>query len=224
MGAALLSFLAMAALALLGRAAAGGLALPDRTMRLLGWGGIALAGLLLLARQVTLAATLAGLSALLLIRTPASRGRQGAERASTARSEGLAMRLDHESGEIDGEVLAGSFAGRTLSGMSLEELMAFAAEIPEDDPDTARLLRAYLDRVHPDWRGEAGEEAPESAPRSGMTQAEALSLLGLEEGADRDAILAAHRRLMKRVHPDLGGSAALAAQINEAKDRLLAGL
>ena len=224
MGPALLSFLAMAALALLGRAAAGGLALPDRTMRLLGWGGVALAGLLLLARQATLAATLAGLSAALLIRTPAGRGGGGRQAASTARSEGLAMRLDHESGEMDGEVLAGGFAGRALSSMTLEELLAFAAEIPEDDPDTARLLRAYLDRVHPDWRGAAGGTPPESPPQGGMTRADALSLLGLEEGADRAAVLDAHRRLMKRVHPDLGGSAALAAQINEAKDRLLAEL
>ena len=75
MGAALLSFVAMAALALLGRAATGGLPLSDRAQRALGWGGLGVAALLLLALPAALAATLAGLAAVLLIRAgPAPRG------------------------------------------------------------------------------------------------------------------------------------------------------
>jgi len=56
---------------------------------------------------------------------------------------------------------------------------------------------------------------------SKMTQADALKVLGLNESADRDAIIEAHRQLMQKVHPDRGGSDDLAARINQAKDTLL---
>ena len=54
-------------------------------------------------------------------------------------------------------------------------------------------------------------------PRSPMTREEALRVLGLREGATRDAIISAHRALIKKVHPDHGGSDLLAQQVNEAK-------
>jgi len=49
----------------------------------------------------------------------------------------------------------------------------------------------------------------------------ARKLLGVPTGADRDEILAAHRRLVAKVHPDAGGSEGLAAEINAARDLLL---
>ena len=60
-----------------------------------------------------------------------------------------------------------------------------------------------------------------NVPASGMSRAEALSVLGLQEGASEEAIRAAHRRLMQQIHPDKGGSNYLAAKINQAKDVLL---
>lgn len=57
--------------------------------------------------------------------------------------------------------------------------------------------------------------------RPRMTRDEAYEVLGLTKGSSRDDIIAAHRRLMKKLHPDLGGSTALAARVNQARDILL---
>jgi DnaJ-domain-containing protein 1 len=56
----------------------------------------------------------------------------------------------------------------------------------------------------------------------GMGVSEAAAMLGVAEGADRQTIDAAYRRLMLRVHPDRGGAAGLAAQLNAARAAMLA--
>ncbi len=68
-----------------------------------------------------------------------------------------------------------------------------------------------------------GEDAQQdSQPTRGLSGLEeAYQVLGLEPGASAEAIKSAHRKLMKSVHPDAGGSAFLAARINQAKDLLL---
>ncbi|MCY4228281.1 MAG: hypothetical protein OXF20_11455 [Gammaproteobacteria bacterium] len=54
-----------------------------------------------------------------------------------------------------------------------------------------------------------------------MTQQEALEILGLNSGASKEEVIAAHKKLMQKIHPDKGGSSFLASQINQAKDTLL---
>ena len=137
--------------------------------------------------------------------------------ANSVETAFLSMTLHHDSGRMTGSVKAGQFAGRDLATLTLSELLALLQECQVADADSVALLEAWLDRAHPDWRAE-----PAAEPRSGaMTRAEALEILGLAEGADEDAIRAAHRRLMRSAHPDQGGSAWLAARINAARDFLL---
>jgi hypothetical protein len=137
--------------------------------------------------------------------------------ANSVETAFLSMTLHHDSGRMTGSVKAGQFSGRDLAALDLPELLTLLEECRATDPDSVALLEAWLDRTHPDWHAE-----PAAAPHSGtMTRAEALEILGLAEGADEDAIRAAHRRLMRSAHPDQGGSAWLAARINAARDLLL---
>jgi uncharacterized membrane protein len=65
--------------------------------------------------------------------------------------------------------------------------------------------------------------APAATAKEPMSAAEARSTLGVGADATTEEIQAAYRRLMERVHPDKGGAAGLAAQLNAARDRLLKG-
>jgi hypothetical protein len=135
----------------------------------------------------------------------------------------LTLTLDHDTGALDGRVLEGAFKGCTLADLALDDLLKLREEC-RADPQSVAVLEAYLDRVHgASWRPQAGAEETARADAGGgpMTREEAYLILGLEPGADEAAIRDAHRRLMKKLHPDQGGSNYLAAKINQAKDLLL---
>src|ERR1700749_552219 len=77
-------------------------------------------------------------------------------------------------------------------------------------------------RLWPAGKPDEPMEAPRQQPSPGkMSRAEALRVLGLQEGASDDDIRAAHRKLILQTHPDKGGSDYLPSKINEAKDVLL---
>ena len=136
---------------------------------------------------------------------------------STVATPFLRMTLDHDTGSMTGTILRGRFSGMRVEELSSADLLALLRECRAEDEEGARLLEAYLDRVHPDWRDElAGERAS-----GDMTVEEAYAILGLSPGADAEAIKEAHRRLMVKLHPDHGGSDYLATKINRARDVLL---
>jgi hypothetical protein len=148
--------------------------------------------------------------------------------SSTVATPFLRMNLDHDTGSMEGTILRGRFAGMRLEELGPADVLALLRECRAEDEEGARLLEAYLDRAHPDWRDElAGERAGGSRGSSArpassdMSVEEAYAILGLSPGADADAIKEAHRRLMVKLHPDHGGSDYLATKINRARDVLL---
>ncbi len=156
----------------------------------------------------------------------AARRRPGG--SSDVETQYLRMVLDHDSGEMDGEVVAGRFQGRALGAMSFEELLTLLRECADGDEQSTRVLESYLDRREgADWRERAAEKTGAAGgagfAAGGMRRKEAWEILGLKPGAADDEIREAHRRLMSKIHPDHGGSDYLAAKINEAKEVLLAG-
>jgi len=184
---------------------------------------IAAGGAIALAGRVDVGIGLAAMGAAWLARQRSVSGIRTATKRSTVRSAMFEMELDLDTGEMDGLILTGTREGTRLSSLSEEELTEIRATIM--DAESLALFEAYLDRRIPGWRENAEPHADAGhggTPSSGpMTKQEAYQILGLEPGAGTQQIREAHRRLMKRVHPDSGGSTFLAAKINEAKDVLL---
>jgi len=153
----------------------------------------------------------------------ANRTQKSAGRVSRVRSAFLEMELDHDTGAMRGFVLAGRFESKSLDTIDLPTLIGLLGEI---DEDSRQLLMAYLDRREPGWREHAQQDAAagrgsDAAPSGKMTEQEAYQVLGLQPGAGEQEIGRAHRSLMKKLHPDQGGSTYLAARVNQAKDVLL---
>lgn len=157
---------------------------------------------------------------------------QGSDASSGQTSEVvtslLKMTLEHDSGNLDGEILQGEFQGRRLADMSTEELERLYGLARSHYTDSIELLEAYLDRRFGDnWRQNAqsdsgaGQESRQSGSQGDMDLSEAYAMLGLEQTADAGQVVQAHRKLMQKLHPDHGGNDYLAAKLNQAKDLLL---
>jgi DnaJ domain len=149
-------------------------------------------------------------------------GQRSGRQNSRVRSRFLEMTLDHDSGALTGVIVSGPHAGHSLDEFDLPALLGMFREL---DSESVPLLESYLDRRFPVWRqnaqGDTAGRQRRAAPDSKMTDEEAYQILGLKPGAGRDEIGRAHRLLMKKLHPDQGGSTYLAARVNEAKEVLL---
>jgi DnaJ domain len=147
---------------------------------------------------------------------------KSAGQTSRVTTEHLEVELDHDTGEIRGRVLKGFFAHRELESLTPAEMAHLWQDCRFADPPSAQILETYLDRAHPTWREDmVRADGDATGPDGKMTRAQALDILGLEEGAGDDDVRRAHRDLMMKLHPDRGGSTFLAAKVNEAKDVLL---
>jgi len=146
-----------------------------------------------------------------------------------ARRGGAAVDMEFDdAGVRDGAIRSGPFAGSKLSELSKSECQAFYAQCRAENPGALLALEAYFDRRFPGWRAAAQGDADPGRNGAGgvgrigeMSEEEAYETLGLRRGASADDIVRAHRTLMKKRHPDHGGTTDGAARLNQAKDRLL---
>jgi hypothetical protein len=225
----LLGLAALVLLLVLGRLYA--TASPHTLARVLrmsgGIGALLVAGYLAVTGRFFAAIPLAYVGATLLnwIPSPAGLGarmRKTPGQVSRVRSRFFEMELDHDSGGMRGRVLTGKYENVPLEALDRAALLSLLKEV---DAESRALLEAYLDRREPGWREDVKEDAGAGfgePPRGGpMTEEEALQILGLEPGASAFEIRRAHRTLMKKLHPDQGGSTYLAARVNAAKEILL---
>jgi hypothetical protein len=140
---------------------------------------------------------------------------------SRVETEVLRMTLDHDSGELNGEVISGPFAGRALGDLSKLQLLELLQECRSRDAQSAALLEAYLDRTQGDsWRNEDEAAGHTTPPQGSMSESQASEILGVTTDASRKEVIEAHRRLIQRLHTDRGGTDYLAALVNEARDTL----
>src|SRR5215813_1934424 len=152
---------------------------------------VAVATLAISVRLAVLIAPLAMLMPLLIrVRSLLDRYRPPAGgQTSTVATAFLRMTLDHDTGRMEGTVLRGRFAGMRLEELGPADLLVLLRECRAEDEEGARLLEAYLDRVHPEWRDElagagAGAGTGGGARPTGdaMTVEEAYAILGLSPG------------------------------------------
>ncbi len=160
-----------------------------------------------------------------LKRSPAPSGGTHQNR-STIQTHFLSITFDETTGSISGMVRQGRFAGYRLQDLKPQVYITFWQEC-QADPQSLAVFEAYLDQQtgrqwREQWRNSTSSpQTQENLADRPMTEAEAYAVLGLPVGASRDAIQAAYRRLMQRLHPDQGGNDYLAACLNRARALLL---
>ncbi len=133
------------------------------------------------------------------------------------RSQMVTVWIDQDSGTMDGDVLRGPWRGWRLSRLSMDQVLELLDDCRQKDGQSAALVQAYLDRTY----GARWRRDQDMGRQQAMTREEAGAILGVAPDADRDTVVAAHRRLIQKLHPDRGGSDYLASRVNEAKRRLL---
>lgn len=184
---------------------------------------VAAALVVLIHGNVWAAVCLFGLSLWMLGRSGGTRPPR--EASTMQRSTTVELATDRASGRRVARMIGGPHVGTVLDGLGLDGCRAILTVCRGADPVGARLLEAYLDGRSAGWRT-AADADHDAGPRraratGGMSEEQAYQLLGLGRGAPREAVVSAHRSLMKKWHPDGGGTAELAARANEAKEVLL---
>jgi CysZ protein len=205
--------------------------LKERRLTSLGFGAaVAGMGMVPVLNFIVMPAAVAGATALWLRELSASGHNQGTHQSRVA-TRYLALVIDHLSGRMSGEVLDGPHKGQVLERVSTEDLLDLLERAYGSDAASAEALEVYLERErgHPVQATRPRAHSPVhhvrgprvQPPLVRMAPEEAQAILGIAPGSGPEEVRAAHKRLMQRLHPDRGGSAYLAAKINEAKEVLV---
>jgi len=88
----------------------------------------------------------------------------------------VTMTLNHETGELEGEVIDGRFAGQRLSAMSVAAIVQLYEECLQNDNESAALVESYLDRIHGETWRQAKHNQTSSHTDGNMPHTEALEI------------------------------------------------
>ena len=190
-----------------------------------GYAAFAAAILLVFKGRIDAALLLGGLGGWLLgVRIPILPWYQPNNTQPSLRTAWLDLTSAND-GSLEGHVIGGPFAGRTINTLERDDLFRLLNALSDADPAGYNLFQTYLDRRLPGWRetaeGHAHSRQRRAATTSAMTEQEAYEVLGIEVGASEEQIREAHRTLLRKLHPDQGGTTWLATRINMARDVLL---
>ena len=111
------------------------------------------------------------------------------------------------------EIINGEFKGRGFSSLSKNEVDKLLIELKENDPKGFNILNVIINQT--------SNNGPQGSSTSQMSDEEAFSILGLQNGANSQQIKKAYYDLMKKFHPDKDGNNYLSNLITEAKNKLL---
>ena len=143
---------------------------------------------------------------------------------ATFRSQYLVINVNASNGSMEGQIIKGEHADKSLGNLSEEELQTLQHFFANHDKKSYYLLTAYIRSRGFTQQGPSQEQFNQqqaSPPQTQTSVNEALEIFGFKEMPTRKEIIAAHRRLISKLHPDKGGSDYLAARVNQARETLL---
>jgi DnaJ-domain-containing protein 1 len=139
---------------------------------------------------------------------------------ATVSTRFIRMNLDHATGKLSGNVLAGEFQGRALDSMNKSELDRLQDWCGKNDADSARLLESYISARFGANSGSSTHNNSTGVSAGDMTVEEALQVLGLKAEPSKEEITQAYRKIIQQLHPDRGGNEYFAAKANQARQVL----
>lgn len=130
-------------------------------------------------------------------------------------TEYLDLEIDIPNKAVHGRILKGLHEGKHFHELTREQLAELAQYYQNRDKKSYFFVRAAEKGFH---EQSGAQQQPDFQDPD---RQEALQILGLKESPSREEIIAAHRRLINKLHPDRGGSDFLASRVNQARDALL---